>query len=166
MPEPPIDWEQVARSALAANHAKGSHRLTRHILVALCTELASGIPLETAARLHRLDPQDVRDWRTRYPRAGQAVERARAVGEALYIKRIAEARPWQAQAHLLALAQPGYREDGAATGAGGPQINVTINVPIPQLVGVGQRPMVDVTPQRTPQEVVPDRIGDISDQPK
>ena len=141
------DWEQVARNGLAKGAGKGSQKVNRRNLTDLCRNLASGIPLETAARLQGIQPQTIRAWSQSRPVAWQAIERARAQGERTCITKIANASDWKAADRLLGLINGEYaQESGAALSGGGPAIQVVINVPLPQLVEPGDKPMIDVTP--------------------
>ena len=141
------DWEQVARNGLVNGVAKGNRKLNRRNLTDLCKRLASGIPLETAARLQGIQPQAIRAWAETRPTAWQAIERARATGEQTQLRKIAAANDWKAADRLLGLMNSQYQQDsGAASSGGGPAIQVVINVPLPQLVEPGDKPVIDVTP--------------------
>ena len=152
-PSDQTDWEKVARNALANGASAGLHKLNRRLLVNLCESLASGVPYPTAARIPGLRPETVAEWHRIRPRVGAAIDFARGKGELLRINRIGNASDWKAQDRLLQLQQPAYAESGAQASGGGPQINVTINVPLPEAVAAGDRPMIDITPQCTPQDV-------------
>ena len=141
------DWEQVARNGLAKGAGKGARKVNRRNLTDLCRNLASGIPLETAARLQGIQPQSIRAWSESRPVAWEAIERARAQGERTQLRKIAAASDWKAADRLLGLMNSQYQQDsGAASPGGGPAIQVVINVPLPQLVEPGDKPMIDVTP--------------------
>lgn len=159
LPLPPAeqpDWEQIARTALTGREAKGTRRLTRRLLKDLCTEMATkGTPLPTAARLHNLDPTTVYGWEQNYPKAWQAIEKARAHGEAICLQKIRNAKQWQASAYLLGIQRPEYRENNAGLNSGGQMINVVLSVPVPQLVPVGQRPVIDITPTQPVDSAAP-----------
>ena len=153
----PVDWAQVARAALANGASKGMRKVNRRTLTDLCERLASGIPLETAARLQSIRPETIREWSDTRPVAWRAIERARAAGENLCIQKIANASDWKAADRLLTLQRPEYREGGAQGGSNGPQINVVINVPVPRLVEPGTRPIVEIAAVH-PQDVVPELV--------
>lgn len=148
------DWEQVARNGLAKGAGKGSQKVNRRNLTDLCRNLASGIPLETAARLQGIQPQTIRAWSETRPIAWQAVERARAQGERTCLTKIANASDWKAADRLLGLINSEYTQDsGAGASAGGPAIQVVINVPLPQLVEPGAKPVIDITPDPAVEQV-------------
>lgn len=141
------DWEQVARNGLVNGASKGTRKLNRRNLTDLCERLASGIPLETAARLQGIQPQAIRAWAETRPVAWQAIERARAVGEQTQLRKIAAANDWKAADRLLGLMNSEYTQDsGGGASAGGPAIQVVINVPLPQLVEPGAKPVIDIAP--------------------
>ena len=143
-----IDWEQLARQALAGHsHAKKATRRNVAAIMRMCSE---GIPLETAARLQGIQPQAIRAWEITRPAAWKLIEKARASGELLCLRKISAAADWKAQDRLLQLQQPAYAESAAPASGGGPQINVTINVPLPEAVAAGDRPMIDITPDAAP----------------
>lgn len=149
------DWAREARSAVAKTDTAGYRKLGRGRLARLCTILADGIPLETAAPLVGTRPATVREWCEKNPAVDEVVTRSRATGEALYLKRIALANDWKASQFMLGAVNERYRENSGAAHSGGPAIQVVINVPTPQLVAAGERPVIDVIPQRTAQDVAP-----------
>ena len=146
-----IDWAKAARQSLETGETKGMRKLTRRKLTDLCTSLAEGIPYQTAARIHGLRPETVDEWQRIRPTAGMLIDKARGKGELLRIRNIAKASDWKAQDRLLQMQQPEYAQDsGAASSGGGPAIQVVINVPLPQLVEPGDKPIIDISPVVSP----------------
>ena len=130
------DWEATARTALAGGASKGMRKVNRRTLTDLCTKLADGIPLETAARALQIEPQSIRAWADTRPTVWRAIEQARAAGETDTIQVIKAATDWKAAAYRLGLQRPEYRVDRSTT-PGGVTLNVVLNVPVPRQLGAG-----------------------------
>ena len=102
----------------------------------LLRNLASGLPMMTAAPLAGISAQWADRWGTEDEAVGAAIAAARAAAEAKDISTIRQSEDWKAIAYLLGLQRGEYARSGdnADRGSNTQAIQVIINVPKPDSI--------------------------------